>query len=368
MDIFWHSLEHAVIDTLYVIPVLYLAYLLVSYFSHNDNEKFSKILHKTKKAGPAIGAVLGCIPQCGFSSLMSQLYSKKIITLGTLIAVFIATSDEALPLMISQPQFIPSLLIMMAIKVVYAIIAGYLIDGIYRIILRKKPVLNEYHDKHEHAKQEHHDNVQNAGLDAEIVSTKNLPQNTVENTLQENGVETNNDMPKKDSKWKKFCSKFKKKKKSYKCDHAHEDEHGHDHTHGHCCATNIFVDALKHTMIIVLYVFIVTLAINLIEGYAGGLEPLQRFFSSNVYLQILLASVIGLIPNCAASVFLVELFMANVLYFPALVAGLSAGAGVGLIVLFTANYKKVWVNISITVLLFVLALIIGIITNFLPIW
>ena len=368
MEIFWHSLEHAVIDTLYVIPVLYLAYLLVSYFSHNDNEKFSKILHKTNKAGPAVGAVLGCIPQCGFSSLMSQLYSKKIITLGTLMAVFIATSDEALPLMISQPQFIPSLLIMMAIKVVYAIIVGYLIDGIYRIILRKKPLLNEYHDKHEHVEHEHCDSEKNATLDVEIASIENSQQNTLDNVLHANDVETNNSITKKESKWKKFWYKFKIKGKKYKCDHAHEDEHGHDHANGHCCATNIFVDALKHTMIIVLYVFIVTLVINLIEGYAGGLEPLQRFFTGNVYLQILLASIIGLLPNCAASVFLVELFMSNVLYFPALVAGLSAGAGVGLIVLFTTNYKKVYLNIFITILLFVLALIIGIITNFLPIW
>ena len=345
MDILWHSLEHAVIDTLYVIPVLYLAYLLVGYFSHNDNEKYSKILHKTKKAGPVIGAFLGCIPQCGFSSLMSQLYSRRMVTLGTLIAVFIATSDEAIPLMISQPRFIPSLLIMIAIKVVYAIIIGYLIDGIIRLITKKKVVLKEYHDKHE-------ENI------IEPISNELSNQET-ENPSEEIKAKT---IAKKQEnhkhKWWQSC----------KCDHAHEEDEGHKHTHSHCCATNIFLDALKHTAIIVAYVFAATLIINLISEYCGGLDPLKSLFTDNVYVQVLLASLIGLIPNCAASVFIVELYMSGVLYFPALVAGLCAGAGVGLIVLFTANYKKVCTNLSITALMYILAVIAGIIINFIPIW
>lgn len=340
MNIFLDQLLDSLIDTLYIVPILYLAYLLVSYFSHNDNEKYSKILHKTRKAGPAIGAFLGCIPQCGFSSLMSQLYSKKIITFGTLIAVFIATSDEAIPLMIARPEFIPNLLILIAIKVVYAILIGYILDGTYRLITRKKPKLNDYHDIHEHT---------------EVITNSDNNQ-----TFKEELTE---------SQHEEFHIQEEHHHESkFKCHHAHEEEHGHDHTHGHCCATNIFLDALQHTAIIVAYVFVATLIINLIKGYAGGLEPLQKFFSNNVYLQILLSCLIGLIPNCASSVFLVELYMEGVLLFPALVAGLSAGAGIGLIVLYTTNYKKVGVNIFITVLLYVLAFIIGIITNFIPIW
>lgn len=347
MDIFLESLWDAVKDTLIIIPILYLAYLLVSYFSHNDNEKYSKILHKTNKAGPVIGAFLGCIPQCGFSSVMSELYTRKIVTLGTLIAVFIATSDEAIPLMISQPKFIPQLLILIAIKVVYAIIIGYLIDGIYKLF-KHKQVFYEYHDKHEHVKDNsnHTENTQNNGNE-ELKSIKSNDGNAICENATEN------------SKHKHHC---------HTCDHAHEDEGGHAHSHSHCCATNIFLDALKHTAIIIAYVFIATLIINLIRGYCGGLEPLQILFTNNVFIQILVASLIGLIPNCAASVFLVEMFMEGVILFPALVAGLSAGAGVGLIVLFTTNYTKVEMNIFIVVLQYVFALIIGIITNFIPIW
>lgn len=326
MKIFLESLKDATIDTIIVLPVLYLAYLLVSYFSHNDNEKYSKILHKTNKAGPVVGALLGSVPQCGFSSVMSSLYSKKIVTVGTLLAVFIATSDEAIPLMISKPEFIPKLLILIGIKIVYAIVVGYLVDGFMRLITRKKPVLNDYHDANEGKIACEDPSCQGEHEEERIVEGEHH---------------------------------------DHHCHHAHEDKCGHTHSHSHCCATNIFLDALKHTAIIIAYVFVATLAINLIEGYVG-LDGIAGFFADNIYLQVLLASVIGLIPNCVASVFLTELYMSNVLMFPALVAGLTASAGVGFIVLWTANHKNVKANILISIAQFGFALLIGFILCFLP--
>lgn len=328
LDALWHSVK----DTLIVLPILYLTYLLVSYFAHNDNEKYSKILHRTNKAGPVIGAFLGSVPQCGFSSVMSNLYSRKIVTMGTLFAVFIATSDEALPLMISKPEFIPKLLLLMAFKVVYAIIVGYLIDGIIKLFTKKRMPLNEYHDKH----------------------CKDIHKSEEVAVVDDNGQAMGEHCEEEHS--------------HHECEHEHEEKAEKKHGHSHCCATNIFLDALKHTAIIIAYVFVATLIINLIQEYCGGLEPLKQFFTDNVYIQILFASLIGLIPNCAASVFLVEMFMEGVILFPALLAGLSAGAGVGLIVLFTCNYKKVGINILITVMLYIIAVILGIITNFIPIW
>lgn len=333
MKIFWEALKDASIDTIMVLPVLYLAYLLVSYFSHNDNEKYSKILHKTNKAGPVVGAVLGSVPQCGFSSVMSSLFSKKIVTVGTLFAVFIATSDEALPLMISKPEFIPKLLLLMAIKLVYAILVGYMVDWTIRLVTRKKPALNEYHDANEN-------------LSACEKTEEEIASEIHENEEHEGHKHHEHD---------------------HECHHAHEDKCGHTHSHSHCCATNIFLDALKHTLIIIAYVFVATLAINLIEGYVG-LGGLTRFFAQNKYLQVLLASVIGLIPNCVASVFLTELYMSNILMFPALVAGLTASAGVGFIVLWTSNRKNVKVNLAISVAQFGFALLIGFVLSFLPFW
>ncbi len=383
MDIFWHELWHATKETLIIIPILYLAYLLVSYFSHNNNEKYAKVLHYTNKAGPVIGAFLGCIPQCGFSSVMSQLYSKKIITLGTLIAVFIATSDEALPLMISKPEFIPDLLILMAVKVVYGIIVGYIIDGIYTLyskrnkvlVTKDKPKKQKTLKLKKHKKEQQNIEIKDAQISGEkqIATEENSQISSAE--IEESDklkelVDEQKENAQMDHELENidYCGCGHSHHHEHHCHHEKEEKGGHKHSHDHCCATNIFLDALQHTAIIVAYVFIATLAINLISGYCGGLEPLQKFFTDNVFVQIVVASLIGLIPNCAASVFIVELFMANVLYFPALVAGLSAGAGVGLIVLYTANYKKIGANISITILQYVLAVLIGIITNFLPIW
>lgn len=344
MEIFWHSLLHALEDTAIVIPVLYLAYLLVSYFSHNDNQRYSKILHHTNKAGPVVGAFLGCIPQCGFSSVMSDLYSKKIITIGTLFAVFIATSDEAIPLMIARPEFIPDMLWLILIKFVYAIIVGYLLDGIIRLFSRKKVKLNAYHDKFD-KDFEKENQCNDVDPQTQLASDTEKHEHCDCESCACEGEQHHDE-------------EIKTKAKKHKHQHSH---------HGHCCATNIFLDALKHTAIIIAYVFVATLIINLIEGYAGGLEPLSVLFTNNVYLQILIACVIGLIPNCAASVFLVELFMEGVLFFPALVGGLCAGAGVGLIVLFTANFKKPWHNILITLGLYGFAVIGGLLTSLFPI-
>ena len=341
MDIFWDGFLDALKDTLFILPILYLAYLLVSYFSHNNNEKYSKILHKTKKAGPVIGSLLGCVPQCGFSSVMSQLYSKKLVTIGTLIAVFVATSDEAIPIMISKPEFIPKLLIMIGIKLVYAIIVGYLIDGIVKLFSKRKPKLSYNPESTEKKTEEHvHEKTEEISVDGK---------DPIDEALAEDNACGHDH----------HC---------HHCHHSHEKEGGHEHVDAHCCARNIFLDALIHTVTIAAYVFAATLIINLITGYCGSLDPLKSVFTSNPYLQILFASLIGLLPNCAASVFLVEMFMEGVILFPALVAGLTAGAGVGLIVLFTTNYKKTWVNIAIIGIQYVLALAIGIIVNFIPIW
>ena len=380
MDIFLAALWDATKDTLIVIPILYLAYLLVSYFSHNNNEKYAKVLHYTNKAGPVIGAFLGCIPQCGFSSVMSQLYSKKIITLGTLMAVFIATSDEAIPIMISDPAFIPDLLLLLAIKVIYGIIIGYIIDGIITLFNKRNKTLQVKKETIEpKSKTDKNKTIElSTASDASMFTTtenyadeRTLGLKVEEHVHEELSQEQNNNAIDQELEQIDFsgceCGHSHKHDK-HRCHHGSEEEHGHDHSHSHCCATNIFLDALKHTAIIVAYVFAATLIINLINGYCGGLEPLQKVFTNNVYIQVLFASLIGLIPNCAASVFIVELFMSGVLYFPALVAGLSAGAGVGLIVLYTTNYKKIGMNVIITVMLYCLAVIGGIIINFIPIW
>ena len=300
MQIFLSALSDAALDTLKVLPILYLAYLLVAYFSHEKSKKFTNFLNKSKKAGPLVGAFLGCVPQCGFSSVMSDLYARRSITLGTLIAVFIATSDEAIPILIANPNFTVDLLIMIGLKIAFAIAFGYLVDITLNLFERKR-------------------------------MKKQLAQ------ISEHDLEHTHD----------YCM----------CN-------GHSDTKEHCHEENIFLDALHHSVSIALYIFVATLLINIIVAYVG-MEALTSWFGGNVYIQILLAGLIGLIPNCAASVFLVELYINGGIAFSAMFAGLSVGAGVGIIILFTKNVgkHKIWQNIAILSMLYIFGVASGVIVS-----
>lgn len=300
MQIFLSALSDAALDTLKVLPILYLAYLLVAYFSHEKSKKFTNFLNKSKKAGPLVGAFLGCVPQCGFSSVMSDLYARRSITLGTLIAVFIATSDEAIPILVANPNFTVDLLIMIGLKIAFAIAFGYLVDITLNFFERKR-------------------------------IKKQLTQ------ISEHDLEHTHD----------YCM----------CN-------GHSDTKEHCHEENIFLDALHHSVSIALYIFVATLLINIIVEYVG-MEALTSWFGGNVYIQILLAGLIGLIPNCAASVFLVELYINGGIAFSAMFAGLSVGAGVGIIILFTKNVgkHKIWQNIAILSMLYIFGVASGMIVS-----
>lgn len=283
-----HVLQHAFLDTLKALPILYLVYLLVSYFEHNSH-KHLKFFKSAKKFGPVVGGLVGTIPQCGFSVAMADLYSKKSISLGTLIAVFIATSDEAIPIMLSNYDFILPLLCMIAIKLVFAIICGYVID-LALLAFRKKR----------------------------------------ENNLEPLAHSHN--------------------------EHAEHDEHKHS-----CCADNIFLDALNHTWKIVLFMFIVNLTFTAIVEFAGF--DFASLSGMNIYLQPFLTSLIGLIPNCVASVFLVEIYMAGGISFGALLAGLASGAGLGILMLFKRNKKEWLKNLLILLLVYALGVLLGTILN-----
>lgn len=300
MQIFLSALSDAALDTLKVLPILYLAYLLVAYFSHEKSKKFTNFLNKSKKAGPLVGAFLGCVPQCGFSSVMSDLYARRSVTLGTLIAVFIATSDEAIPILIANPNFTVDLLIMIGLKIAFAIAFGYLVDITLNIFERKR-------------------------------MKKQL------NQISEHDLEHTHD----------HCACL-----------------GHSDTKEHCHEESIFLDALHHSVSIALYIFVATLLINIIVECVG-MDALTGWFGGNVYIQILLAGLIGLIPNCAASVFIVELYINGGIAFSAMFAGLSVGAGVGIIILFTKNVgkHKIWQNIAILSMLYVFGIASGMIVS-----
>jgi len=308
-EIFVDGLYDAVLDCLKVIPILFLAYLLVSFLSHDHSHKFSKFLSKNKKTSVLYASFLGCVPQCGFSSVIADLYSEKHVSLGTLVAVFVATSDEAIPIMLATPSKILDMLLLIAIKVLLGLFFGYSVDLIFKLIFKKRnkivvqaePHVNEHRHEEHHSHHEHH---------------------------QCGHIHTDS------------------------CDEKCGNEKG-------CCVNNVFLDAFMHTFNIVLYIFVATFIINLIVGYCGT-EALANVLTTNMYFQILIASLIGLIPNCASSVLLVELYaIYGTLSFPALVAGLSAGAGVGMIILWSKNRKHPLQNLGILALQYLIGVASG---------
>ena len=136
-----HALLHSFLETLKSIPFLFIAYLLMEFLEHKASDKMESSLKKINKAGPAIGSALGCVPQCGFSGTASNLYTTGLITEGTLIAVFLATSDEAIPLLISNPEAHGSIWKLLLCKIAIGIVAGFTIDLVYKLLrVKKAPV------------------------------------------------------------------------------------------------------------------------------------------------------------------------------------------------------------------------------------
>lgn len=265
------------IDALKLIPFLFIAFLLIEVLEHKLTVKNKNIIRKSKKIGPILGAILGVIPQCGFSVMGTNLYVTRIISLGTLFSIYLSTSDEMLPILISEKADIKIILQIILIKILFGMIYGMLID----LVLRKK------------------------------------------NTKQE---KTNYEI----------CDK--------------------DHCH---CEKGILLSAIKHTLNIIIFLFITSLIINIIFNYVGQ-DYLSKILLKNSILGSFITSLIGLIPNCGASVILTQLYLNNAISLPSLIAGLLTGSGTAIIVLFKEN-KNIKENIFIVFLLYSLGVISGLI-------
>ena len=263
----------AVIDCLKMLPFLFLAFLLMEGAERYYGRHMDKIMRQSRREGPLLGAILGCVPQCRFSVLASNLYAGGMITIGTLLAVYLSTSDEAILILLADSSRIKDVIPLIIAKIVIAVVAGYLIDFVFR---------------------------------------KNREGRNMEQV----------------------------------CDHCGCEEEG-----------GILKPALRHTVQVFVYLFVFTLALNLImEGI--GADELSEMLLGDTIFQPILAALIGLIPNCAASVILTELYLGGAISFASVVAGLCTGAGAGLLVLFRMN-KDRKENLKIVGILYVVAVVSG---------
>ncbi len=265
------------IDSLKLLPFLFITYIVMEYIEHKMEDKTKKIIEKSGRFGPLLGGIVGVFPQCGFSAAAANLYAGRIITLGTLIAIFLSTSDEMLPILISEQVQIDIILKLLFIKIIIGILFGFIID----LFVRKK---------NEHMEIEH------------------------------------------------FCE--------------------HEHCH---CEKGIFRSALKHTLNIFFFIVIISFILNTIIFYVGE-DFLSNLLLNKPVLGHMVSGLVGMIPNCASSVVLTQLYLENLMGLGTMMSGLLAGTGVGLLVLCKVN-NNTKENIRIILLLYVIGVLAGILID-----
>lgn len=272
----------ALIDSLKTIPLLLVLYIGIELLEYKFGDKIEKKVQNAGKVGPLFGALAGIFPQCGFSVVATALFTQRLLTIGTLLAVYLSTSDEAIPIILSQPDKAYLVLPLIGIKIFIALIVGYGVDLFFpkeqkQIVKHIKLVKNGQDDKNHH-----HETIldETACCGHSILSTS-----------------------------KKFNLR------------------------------EIFWHPIIHTLNVFIFIFLVTLAINF-AVFQLGENFLSNLFSQNIFWQPFLTAIIGLIPNCAASVAITELFLKNVISLGPAITGLLASGGLGLLVLYREEKNK----------------------------
>lgn len=266
------------IDALKILPFLFITFLLLELLEHKLNNKTKNVISKSGKVGPIIGSLLGVIPQCGFSVVATNLYITRVISLGTLFSIYLSTSDEMLPIMLSQNVNFKTILIVILIKVITGMLFGFVID----LVIRK-----------------------------------------------------NN-----------------KNKYDY---HICEEEHCH-------CDHGIVKSSLNHTFNIIIFIIGVSFILNVIFLYCGN-DLISKIFMKDTLFGPFFGSLVGLIPNCGASVILTEMFLKGAINLGTCMAGLLTGSGVALLVLFKSN-KNIKENLCICLTLYLIGVLVGIFIEF----
>ena len=273
-----HILKHTLLDTINLLPFLLIAFFIIELIEHKFSKKTQKLISKSGNFGPIIGSLLGLFPQCGFSVIATNLYITRIISLGTLISIYLSTSDEMLPILLSEKAPLNIIISILIIKFVVGFTAGCIID---LLISKKKNIKEEV---------------------------------------------------------SKICE-------SEHCD----------------CEHGIIKSTIIHTLKTIIFIYIATFIVNVLFHYVGE-QYISKLFMKNSLIAPFITSLIGLIPNCAASITLTELFLKGAISFGAMISGLLTGSGVSILVLFKSN-KNLKENLKILLTIYLIGVAIGIITE-----
>lgn len=311
MDLVLHLLEHALEDTLYLVPFLLVTYLALEALEHKAGNRAAELVRKAGAAGPFVGALLGAVPQCGFSAAGSALFASRAITLGTLLAVLLSTSDEMLPIFIAE-QVDPAVMAgIVGTKIVIGMIMGFAIDGALRLRVRTATA-------RERNKIEALSAAGKAASADDTTPVTAASASAASNALVEEAIAEGHD--------------------------AATFSHHHCHNAGCSCGPessswkDVVVSAVKHTLQVSAIVYLISLALVAVMEIAGE-EAIATFLSSNPGIAIFGSALVGLIPSCGASVVITQLYLDGMLGTGAMMAGLLVSAGVGLLVLFGENRR-----------------------------
>ncbi len=297
-------------DTLELIPFLFLTYLAMEALEHGMEGRTERIVARAGKTGPLVGALLGALPQCGFSAMAATLYAGRVVTVGTLVAVILSTSDEMVPVFIAHHEPVGRLLAIIGIKVALGVAVGFAVDAVLRALHRTgdgKVHIAELCER-EHCDCDEVDVTGDGGVTRDVTGDGGVTRGGVARAADAGeGVAG---------------------------DH---DHHGHGHTHHHGSRlAHIAHSALAHTVQVTAFIFLVTFAFGLLIEVIGS-DAIGAALAVHPVRGTLLAALIGLIPNCGASVALTELYLDGTLPCGQMIAGLLVSGGVGLLVLFRTN-------------------------------
>ena len=290
MDFVLHVLEHSVLDTLKLVPLLFVTYLAMEAIEHTASARVRSVVERSGKAGPVVGAVLGALPQCGFSAMAATLYAGRVVTLGTLVAVVLSTSDEMVPVFLAHQEPLGRLAAIMGVKVVIGMAVGLVVDVALRAWHRAG-------DGHLHIHE--------------------------------------------------LCERER-----CHCD----DDHDHDHGHGDG-RWAIVRSALVHTVQVTLFILALTFVFGLVIESVGQ-DALAALLANHPVRAVFVSALVGLVPNCGASVAITELYLDGVLATGPMLAGLLASGGVGLLVLWRTN-ADARQNALVTVFVYLVAVAVG---------
>ena len=351
MDLLIDILLDAGKDTLSLAPFLLVTYLALETLEHVAGDRVNGAIKRAGAAGPVAGSLLGIVPQCGFSAMAATLYAGRVVTLGTLVAVFLSTSDEMLPLLLAEQVPVQTMAMLLASKALIALVTGFIVDAAIRGLRRnarahaaiRRTVLgtaanpahvNCAHD--DHTGGDIIDEVAEAGVSADHIHELcerdhcGCDDDEDEHERDHCGCDDDEDEHERDH--------------GHSHDHGHASEHEHHHGHGHdhghshegAPVLSIIRSAISHTVQVSVFIFLVTLIlVAVLETF--GESAIEQFLRGNETLAVLGSALVGLIPNCSASVVITQLYLEGALQLAPMLAGTLISAGVGYLVLFRTN-------------------------------